>query len=481
LKRTIEILLALLWAVLRNRATFAGATLFILLFPVLLISTLIDLQGGIENPYFSLLIYLVLTPLIAVAILLVGAGLLFARNWKEREMYSYEFLKEQLTNPERYRSIRRFIYSSTILVACFLFFLVVFAQTGHRYTDSVQFCGNFCHTVMKPQFVTYQNSPHSQVRCVACHIGSDAGGLTGAKLTGLKQLYATMTDTYPRPLKTPVNNLRPTRETCEGCHRPEIFHGHKLYFIDKFLADEQNSHLQTAMIMKIGSGGYLGQKAHGIHWHISEQHQIFYVAADEKRQQIEQVVMIDPEGRETRYFQDGVEETAKGNKRLMDCIDCHNRPTHVFLSPEAALDQKLLTRRISPELPFIKREALVAITRKYDSVAQARQGIAEQLARWYGANYPDIEKEQPDLLSAAIQGAQQAYEDNVFPEMNIGWESFQSCIAHQHGNGCFRCHNDRFQSADGRVISRDCTLCHIILAENEPAEKVLKRITDYNR
>jgi hypothetical protein len=485
LRRIVRVFQALLWAILRNKAVLAGAILFFLLFPVLLVSTLLDLQGGIENPYFSLLLYLVLGPLLLIAVLLIITGLLFARKWKLREkgseIYTYEFLKEQLTNPEQSKIIRRFVYSATSLVSIFLFLMVIFAHTGHRYTDSVQFCGNFCHTVMEPQFVTHRNSPHSQVRCVACHIGKEAGGLTGAKLSGLKQLYATVTDTYPRPLKPPVENLRPSRDTCEECHRPEKFHGHKLYFLDTFLADEMNSHVQTAMIMKIGSGGHLGRSAHGIHWHTSEQHQLFYTAADSERRQINSIILLGPGGESTTFFREGRSEVTEGLERLMDCIDCHNRPTHVFRSPEEALDLKLLNGQIPTELPYVKREALVAVTRNYASTRDARAGIAERLQQWYTANYHELTTNRPELLAAAVAGAQQAYEENVFPEMKIGWETYPSCIEHQHGGGCFRCHNDLFKSADGRVISRDCTLCHIILAEKQPVEKVLQKITDFNR
>jgi hypothetical protein len=485
LREIVRIFQVLLWAILRNKAVLAGTILFVLLFPVLLISTLLDLQGGIENPYYSLLLYLVLGPLLIVAILLILTGLLFARKWKQgekgRELYNYEFLKEQLTNREQARIIRRFVYSATSLVSIFLFIIVVFAHTGHRYTDSVQFCGNFCHTVMEPQYVTHRNSPHSQVRCVACHISKEAGGLAGAKLSGLKQLYATMTDSYPRPLNLPVETLRPSRGTCEECHRPEKFHGHKLYFIDTFLADEMNSHVQTAMIMKIGSGGHLGRSAHGIHWHTSEQHQLFYTATDPERRQINSIELLGPGGEGTTFFKEGASETAGSTERLMDCIDCHNRPTHVFLSPEKALDRKLLSGQIPTELPYAKREALAAVTRKYASIQEARAGIAEQLRQWYTATYPELTSNQPELLAAAVEGAQQAYEENVFPEMKIGWETYPSCIDHQHGGGCFRCHNDLFKSTEGRVISRDCNLCHIILAEREPAEKVLQKISDYNR
>ncbi|MGV1099384.1 NapC/NirT family cytochrome c [Thiovibrio sp. JS02] len=478
------IILTLLRVIFRRPATLVGATIFALLFPILVLSTLIDLQGGIENPYFSLFIYLILGPLALVALILMVAGLVRARSKVAREPYTYEFFKEQLTNPERCKGIRRLVYTATILVAAFLLFLGVVAYSGHRYTDSTQFCGTFCHTVMAPEFTTFKNSPHSQVPCVACHIGKDAQGAAKAKFTGLKQLYSTLFNAHERPLKTPLASLRPSRKLCEECHRPEKFHGHMLYFIDSFLPDEANSHVQTAMIMKIGSGGYLGRSAQGIHWHISEQHQLFYEAADREGKEITRVVLQDAAGVRTVYRNknyESREKTTGGSQRLMDCVDCHNRPTHVFLAPGPALDQKILAGQIPAELPFIKREALAVITRQYPDPETARQAIADQLRQWYGTHYPELTASRSDLLAQAVAGTQQAYAENVFPEMNIHWETYQSFIGHRNGSGCFRCHNDAFTSEDGKVISRDCDLCHLILAEKAPAEKSLEMFRNLGR
>jgi hypothetical protein len=478
LQKQAGIILTLLRVIFRRPAALVGAAVFALLFPILVLYILIDLQGGIENPYFSLFISLVLGPIALVALGLVVFGLVQARSTVAQEPYTYEFFKEQLTNPQRSMAIRRLVYTSTLLMAAVLLFLGIVTYSGHRFTDSSQFCGNFCHTVMAPEFITYKNSPHSQVPCVACHIGKDAQGAAKAKFSGMKQLYATLFNTHERPLQTPLDNLRPTRQICEECHRPEKFHGHKLYFIDSILPDEANSHVQTALIMKIGSGGYLGRSAHGIHWHISEKHQLFYETAGREGREITRVVLQDAAGIRTVYHntgKPGPQKTTTGaTKRLMDCVDCHNRPTHVFLSPDAALDQKIIAGQIPAELPFIKREARTAVTRKYSDPETARRFIAIELRRWYAAHYPELATSRNGLVDQAIAGAQQAYAENVFPEMNLHWQTYQSFIGHQNETGCFRCHNDAFVSEDGKVISQDCDLCHLVLAEKVPAEKTLE-------
>ena len=446
--------------------------MFVLLFPILLLSVFIDLQGGIENPYFSLFMYLVLGPLSIIALLPLVHGLIRIRSQGARD-YTYDFFKEQLTNPDRGRRIRRLVYLATLFVSLFLIFLGIVTYSGRRFTDSMQFCGTFCHSVMAPEVVTFNNSPHSRVTCVACHIEQNAHGVTRAKFTGLKQLYATFFNSYERPLKTPLGNLRPTQQTCEECHRPAKFHGQKLTFIDRFLPDEANSHVQTTMIMKIGSGGSGGRFAHGIHWHISEHHQLYYVAADKESREIIRVELRDADGHRTVYYKRGVAKTETNpTERLMDCLDCHNRPTHVFLAPGPALNQKILAGQIPTELPFIKREALAAITRQHPDSESARRGIAEQLRQWYGSHYPELAASRSGLIEQAIAGAQQAYADNVFPQMNIDWDTYQSLIGHRNDGGCFRCHDGSLESADGKVISRDCDLCHLILAENAPAGNI---------
>ena len=464
------VILTLLRVIFRKPSALVGATMCALLFPILLFAVFIDLQGGIENPYFSLFMYLLLGPLSVVALILLVSGLIRVRKQGVQGFYTYDFFKEQLTHPERCRRIRRLVYLATFFVSLFLIFLGIVTYSGHRFTDSMQFCGTFCHAVMAPEFVTFNNSPHSRVTCVACHIDRNAQGVAKAKFTGLKQLYATLFNSYARPLKTPLDNLRPTRQICEECHRPEKFHGQKLVFIDSFLPDEANSHVQTTMIMKVGSGGSEDRFAHGIHWHISEQHQLHYVALDKERREIIRVALRKPDGHRTVYYKRGAAKTESNlPERLMDCLDCHNRPTHVFRAPGPALDQKILAGQIPAALPFINREALAAITRESPDAASARQGIAAQLRQWYGSHYPELAAARSPLIDQAIAGAQQAYADNVFPQMNIHWETYQSFIGHRNNGGCFRCHNGLLESADGKVISRDCDLCHVIVAENAPA------------
>jgi hypothetical protein len=452
----------------------AGGAIASVLFPMLLVSVTLDLIGWVENPYFSFLLYLTLTPLLIIAIVLTAVGIF--RSGGESS-YSFEAFKEHLTTPERYRMIRRHAYLYTILASLFLFFLGVVAVSSQKYSASSSFCANFCHEVMAPAYITYRNSPHSQVPCVACHAGKNSPWLVRRQLTGLQQLYVNVTDSYSRPLKTPANHLRPSRETCEQCHWPDKFHGFRLRLIDKFLDDEANSHVQSAMLMKIGSGGQLGRPAHDIHWHTSKQHRLYYEAADEERREITRVTLIKSDKSITTYLKKGKPHPAAGNrKRLMDCIDCHNRPTHFLLSPDSALNEKLLTGQIPAALPYIKRVALAAITRDYRTSREAHEGIAAQLQQWYVVNRPELAVQRRALLDQAVRGTQLAYSENIFPDMKVSWDTYPDFIGHRQDSGCFRCHDGSFKNSEGTTISHDCKLCHIILAENVPVDQVMETI-----
>jgi len=475
--RLKELLAAFLRAVTRSKVSLFGSVMVSIIFPVLLISTILDTQGVIQNPYFSFLIYLVMAPLFLLGVILTFLGLFFFKGSEDIGLFTYEYLKEQFNMPGRFTRIRKLIYFISFLAVFFLFVVGLVSYTGFRYTDSVSFCGQFCHEVMEPEFISYKNSPHSRVSCVQCHIGKKARWFTKAKLSGIRQFYAVMTDTYQRPIQTPIGALRPNRETCEECHRPEMFHGDKLYIIDKFLPDELNTHVQTALLMKVGSGGYGGRKAHGIHWHVAEKHQVYYTAVDKGRESISSVVLIDADGTRTEYTNTKFPTNKGSEQRLMDCIDCHNRPTHIYLSPSEALDQKLLTGEIPPQLPFIKKQALEVINQQYGSVQEAHDQIFSNLHNWYSKHYPQILNDNPALLDQAVQGVQKAYSDNVFPTMHIGWDTYPDFIGHRKGNGCFRCHDGSHVTNSGKTISKACDTCHIILVEDRPATDILQLLT----
>jgi hypothetical protein len=475
-----DIIKAFINGIARSKISLIGGIITTVTFPVLMVYTVLDMYGVIVNPYFGFINYMVMGPLFITGLVMVFLGLFFFKGKEEVGIFTYDYLKDQFTAPTRFSKVRKLVVLATLLTVLNILVVTLISYSGYHYTESVSFCGQFCHSVMEPEYVAYQNSPHSRVRCVECHIGPGAQWFVKSKISGARQLFAVAFETYSRPIETPVHGLRPARETCEECHRPELFHGDKLYIKDKFLPDETNTHVQTVLLMKVGSGGYLGEQAHGIHWHVAPENRISYTHIDRSRELINEVVLTKPDGTQV-VFSKEIESTEEDiepepGTRLMDCIDCHNRPTHIYLSADEALDKKLLTGQIPRELPFIKRQALELVTREYESHEQAKNLIATELRAWYKENHPELVNNNMPFLQKAIDGVQLAYTENVFPEMKITWNTYSNFLGHRDESGCFRCHDDSHETRAGETISMDCDTCHVILAEDEPAPEILQTL-----
>lgn len=466
----------------RSKLSVIGTIIVSILFPVLIISYLFEAHGIIENPYFGFLLYLVMAPVFVIGLILLFIGIFLSRGKEDIGIFTVEYIQEQLSRPGRYTRIRRLI---TLTIALTLVTVVIVGAVtygGLHYTETNSFCAGFCHDIMRPQFVTYQNSPHSQVSCSNCHMGEEASWTERAKFSGASQIMAVITNSYSKPITSPLEGLRPGRRTCEKCHLPEMFHGNLLIVKDHFKSDKKNTHLQTALLLKVGSGEFQGKSAHDIHWHVSEENQISYYHTDEERKEITRVRLAAEGKKDTIYELEPAgkeQKESKGQWRKMDCIDCHNRPTHIFLSPEEALDRKISAGIIPRYLPYIKKQAMEAITRDYPTVEVAHKKIAEHLRTWYENQYPVLVKGNSSLLEKAIDGSQQAYRENVFPEMNVGWGTYGNFIGHKDSSsGCFRCHGKLRDRQTGQLITEDCDSCHLILAEDEKAIDLEERLQE---
>ena len=334
------------------------------------------------------------------------------------------------------------------------------AYRGIEYMDSVGFCGQVCHRVMQPEFTAYQEGPHARVTCVQCHIGAGASWFVQSKLSGTRQVFAVMLNTYPRPIPSPVENLRPARETCEQCHWPEKFTGDRVDTIREYASDEANTESTTTLRVHVGGAGG-PRAAHGIHWHIANH--IEYVATDQKRQTIGKVTVTYANG-QTRVFQaDGVTaaQLAAGETRTMDCMDCHNRPSHPYAAnAERAIDDALASGEMPKTLPFIRRQAVEVVKASYPTQEAALSAIESGLRKFYQEQYPQVYTGRRKEVDASVAAARHAYSRNVFPQMNVSWGTYINNLGHNAFPGCFRCHDDSHKSADGKTIPQDCGLCH---------------------
>ncbi|HBH04877.1 MAG TPA: cytochrome C, partial [Candidatus Rokubacteria bacterium] len=337
------------------------------------------------KPYVGVFAYIVFPAVMILGLLIIPLGLLLARRRRRRQAPEGipAFPRIDLNLPSHRQGFGLF--------AGFTVFFLVLSSVGsyraYQFSDSVAFCGQACHTAMKPEFVAYQASAHARVPCVECHVGSGATWFARSKLSGAYQVYAVARDIFPRPIPSPIRSLRPAQETCEECHWPEKFWGAQSKVITHFGADEKNTPRQVRMLIKTGGGSPTTGLTTGIHWHMNIMNEVWYIAKDPQRQEIPWVRVKDRQGRVTEYLAKGskltAEEIARTEKRRMDCMDCHNRPSHVFVPPDRAVDDALLAGRIDASLPFIKRQAVEVLARPYPSSQAAREGIATELDRFY--------------------------------------------------------------------------------------------------
>ena len=460
----------------RSRISMLGALICTLTAPFLLGYMIADTLLHIANPYFGAAVYLLLGPAFLFGLALIFVGAFFFRGKHETHLFTLSYLGKYFSEPGMFNRMRKNVYLIVFLTSVNFVVFSLFLYRAYHYMESTAFCGQFCHTVMEPEFTAFQNSPHSRVGCVECHIGPGADWFVKSKISGARQLLAVVANTYPTPIETPVHGLRPARDTCEKCHRPELFHGDTLNVINRYESDEANTRVHDVMLMKIGSAGDSAKQSHGIHWHVAPENKITYLATDHSRMVIPEIRLSRQDGSEVVFRSEDAEEQLAGlnaEPREMDCIDCHNRPSHIYVPADKAIDQKILEGKIPQQVPYIKRQALEVVFGDYADANEAQEAIASKLSGWYKENYPDV---SPELLAKAIAGTQQAYRENVFPLMKVNWDTYVNHVGHgeDFDIGCFRCHDDMHEDAEGNVISGDCNLCHTLLAEGEEDPEILK-------
>ncbi len=463
-------------SLLANPVSMLGTILAICSFVTVLGLMYVDFSRGFANPYMSVVTYQIVPGGIITGLLLILVG-----AWREHKRRHREILGAppplphiDLNNPRHRRAF--------VTVVIISFFFLVFSAIGiyrtYHFTESVQFCGLICHSVMKPEYTLYQRSPHARVACTECHVGPGASWFVKSKISGVYQIYSTAFAKHSRPIPTPVENLRPARETCEQCHWPQKFSGSVERVRVHFLADENNTPWTIRLLLKVGGGDPTLGPVHGIHWHMSTNHKVEYLAVDKARQEIPWVRVTDDKGRVTVYQAKGKEVNAKdispGRIRLMDCLDCHNRPTHIYAPPVRSVNQAMALGRLDRTIPYIKKNSVEVLTqaaKESRTEAEGLEIIRQRLKERY-AQFQDQGK-----IEKAVAEVQRIFRETIFPEMKASWMSYPDNIGHSIWPGCIRCHDGEHVSADGRVISHECDTCHIITAQGpglEPQEMSAK-------
>jgi hypothetical protein len=150
----------------------------------------------------------------------------------------------------------------------------------------------------------------------------------------------------------------------------------------------------------------------------------------------------------------------------MDCVDCHNRATHIYQNPEQAVDAALDDGTIDRGLPYAKRTALAALTVGYPDKDEAHEGIDRAVRGFYLRDLDRADLATSSEVDQMVATVRAIYARNIFPVMNVGWNTYPSHLGHQGEGGCFRCHNKDMVDEEGVAINYDCTLCHSILAQD---------------
>jgi nitrate/TMAO reductase-like tetraheme cytochrome c subunit len=463
----------------KNWLTIIGSIIAIINLALILLLFIISTIFNKSETNLGLFIYVILPGFLVLGLLLIPIGMIRERN-RMRKLGAHEgerYPRIDLNDP-RHRNAFIIFTISTIVI---LFLSTLGSFEAFHLTESVEFCGTLCHKVMEPEHTAYQNSPHANVLCVECHVGSGASWYVKSKISGLHQIIAVFSNSYKKPIETPLHDLRPARETCEVCHWPQKFYARSLWTNKYFLADSLNSEWDVMLNMKTGPEySELGLRE-GIHWHINPAVNIEYISENDKREVITYVKYTNRDtGEEIIYrneatpISDSLFTTSE--KRTMDCIDCHNRPSHNYNSPTVYFDKIMLTGAVSKDIPFIKKVSMEILRETFSDKDTALMKIESAIKGFYEQNqyYAD----HKDVIDNSVTAIQEAFSRNTFPRMKVAYDVYPEHIGHLETEGCFRCHNDSFKSDDGRTITRDCNLCHTIVGQGSPESMELANIRE---
>jgi len=468
----------LLPTIFYNPISLTGAFISIISFTIILFLIILEVFSETSNPYLGIFTFMVLP-----VVLILGVFLIFFGAFRENRILLRKSKKERKLPVLDLNNTKHQVATLVFTISTLL--LIVFSGFGsfkaYEYSESDEFCGTVCHEVMEPEYTTYKNSPHSNVGCVQCHIGDGAGWFVKSKISGTYQVYAVLANIFPRPIPTPVVNLRPAAETCERCHSPRHFYDEKKIVRDYYLSDEQNTHFNLEMLVKVGGGNAEVGNNSGIHWHMNLANEISYLAADSERQEIPWVKSRSLlTGKETVYQLPGfdVEKSiSKGNKfKKMDCIDCHNRPSHIYNPPDKIVNLFLSLGKINPKIPYIKAVGIQALESINSDKNEALTDINRYVWNYYNKKIPDLSKNIENDINEAVVQLSNIYAKNYFPKMKVNWKNHPNNIGHLYSKGCYRCHDGKHVSPEGNVLTMNCETCHTFKSEiisKDSVEKII--------
>jgi hypothetical protein len=447
---------------IRSPISIAGMVLTTLSAVVFIVVLLGDLFGVHTNPYLGIVFFLLLPALFVLGILLIPLGAWVERRRRAagKPAASVDWPRIDLNDPAHRRV-------AAIVVALTMANIVIIslgAYKGVEYMDSVGFCGQACHTPMRPELVAHQQGPHARITCVACHVAPGAGSFVRSKLAGTRRLLAISRGSYSRPIAAATEDLIASRDTCEQCHLPGRFRGDVTRRISEYGDSETNTESVTTLHLHVGGTDRVSQTT-GIHWHADPATVVEYIATDDQRQTIPWVRVTDGKNGVREYTVETAprDEVARGERRRMECTDCHNRPSHAIpATPERAVNAAISRGEIPAALPFVRREAVKALKASYPSQESAIDAISRSLRDFYTPQEAQSISAKGPEIDRAILATQNIYRRSVFPEMKMTFGTYANNMGHIDAPGCFRCHDDEHVATDGKKIGQDCETCHAI-------------------
>jgi hypothetical protein len=255
------------------------------------------------------------------------------------------------------------------------------------------------------------------------------------------------------------------------CHNPERYIGDRLSVKTAYGDDEKNSMTRTLALVHVGGRDSFSRLS-GIHG--AHMGRIEYIATDSRTQTIPWVAKTNDDGSVTEFVSNDAKSPITGEKHVMDCIDCHNRAAHSFVTAEEALNKDMALGSPNASLPFVHKEGLALLKAEYSSQEDAAAKITSNLETFYQSQYPAIWNAQRSQVDDAAKTLVAIYSRNVFPFMRVTWGAHPNNIGHNDYPGCFRCHDGSHSTKDNKTtITNDCSACHNLLAVDEQNPKQL--------
>ena len=467
-------------SVFYNPLTLTGSVIAVFNLGMIVFLLIVDLLAKRPRPYSDLIILFILPLFILIGAAFIILGIVRQRRRQKPGLPAEE--KGLLVLDFNDQKQRRLVI---LLSIGFIFLTLLYAFgmfQGYEFVESAFFCSRVCHTVMGPESRAHAFSYHGEVECSACHVGSGTQYFVLSKFRGTTQLYTLLSNTFPRPIAVPVKDLRPSKDICQTCHGPRYVFTEDLQGRKYYLSDTKNTEWEIGLLFKVGVVRVQTDKPPMMHWHYAVARQIEYGTADPKREAIPWVRAIGFDGKDRIYRTkddnaSGKEPTPE-QKRVMDCIDCHNRAGHEYYSPDRLLNVLLSLKLVDPLLPDIKSTAVRALGGSYTSRETAKSAIKDAITEFYKKNHPDVAALKKAEIESVVVILQDLYDRNYDPVMKVSWKNFPSNRGHMYSLGCFRCHDGKHKSDDGAVLSKDCNLCHQLIKLRREKENKLAVLTE---